>query len=142
MHVAKHRLKSQGGWTDVKAKLEAFDRTGLVDLIHDLYAVHKDNKAFLHARLALGEDVLEPYMKTLARWLWPDPFRNQDTSVSKAKQAISHYKKAVGDPAGLTELMVFYCEQAAGYCQGYRLSRGRILRYPGAYVRTSPRVAQ
>jgi hypothetical protein len=122
MHVAKHRLKSQPGWTDVKAKLEAFDRTGLVDLIHDLYAVHKDNKAFLHARFALGEDVLEPYMKTLARWLWPDPFRNQDTSVSKAKQAISHYKKAVGDPAGLTELMVFYCEQAAGYCQdiGYQ----------------------
>jgi hypothetical protein len=122
IHVTKHRLKSQGGWTDVKAKLEAFDRTGLVDLIHDLYAVHKDNKAFLHARLALGEDVLEPYMKTLARWLWPDPFRNQDASVSKAKQAISHYKKAVGDPAGLTELMVFYCEQAAGYCQdiGYQ----------------------
>jgi hypothetical protein len=28
----------------------------------------------------------------------------------------------VGDPAGLAELMVFYCEQAAGYCQdiGYR----------------------
>ena len=54
----------------------------------------------------------------IARWLWPDSFRNQDASVSKAKQAISHYKKgAVGDPAGLTELKVFYCEQAAGYCQ-------------------------
>jgi len=28
----------------------------------------------------------------------------------------------VGDPAGLTELLVFYCEQAAGYCQdvGYQ----------------------
>ena len=66
--------------------------------------------------------MLEPYKKTLARWLWPDAFRNQDTSVSKAKQAISHYKKAVGDPAGFTELMVFYCEQAAGFCQdiGYQ----------------------
>ena len=60
--------------------------------------------------------------ETIDRWLWPDPFRNQDTSVSKAKQAISQYKKAVGDPAGLTELLVFYCEQAAGYCQdiGYQ----------------------
>ena len=65
---------------------------------------------------------MEPYKKTIDRWLWPDPFRNQDTSVSKAKQAISQYKKAVGDPAGLTELLVFYCEQAAGYCQdiGYQ----------------------
>ena len=28
----------------------------------------------------------------------------------------------MGDPVGLTELMVFYCEQAAGYCQdiGYQ----------------------
>ena len=66
--------------------------------------------------------MLEPYKKTIDRWLWPDPFRNQDTSVSKAKQAISQYKKAVGDPVGLTELLVFYCEQAAGYCQdiGYQ----------------------
>ena len=91
-------------------------------MLHHLYAAHKDNQLFLHARFSLGEDVLEPYKKTIDRWLWPDPFRNQDTSVSQAKQAISHYKKAVGDPAGLTELMVFYCEQAAGYCQdiGYQ----------------------
>jgi hypothetical protein len=64
----------------------------------------------LLSRFGLGEDVLETYKKTIDRWLWPEPFRNQDTSVSKAKQAISHYKKAVGDPVGLTELMVFYCE--------------------------------
>jgi hypothetical protein len=38
------------------------------------------------------------------------------TSVARAKQAISDYKKAVGDPAGLAELMVFYCERAAGFC--------------------------
>ena len=43
-------------------------------------------------------------------------FRKQDTSVSQAKRAISDYKKAVGDPEGLAELMVFYCERAAGFC--------------------------
>ncbi len=120
--MTKREPKSQPTWTDVKAKLAAFDRTALLDLLHHLYAAHKDNQAFLHARFGLGEDVLEPYKKTIDRWLWPDPFRNQDTSVSKAKQAISQYKKAVGDPAGLTELLVFYCEQAAGYCQdiGYQ----------------------
>ena len=64
----------------------------------------------------MGEDALEPYKKTIDRWLWPDLFRNQDTSVSQAKRAISDYKKAVGDPEGLAELMVFYCEQAAGFC--------------------------
>jgi len=120
--MTKRESKSQLTWTDVKAQLATFDRTALLGLLHHLYAAHKDNQAFLHARFGLGEDVLETYKKTIDRWLWPDPFRNQDTSVSKAKQAISHYKKAVGDPVGLTELMVFYCEQAAGYCQdiGYQ----------------------
>jgi len=42
-------------------------------------------------------------------------FRRQDTSVSQAKRAISDYKKAVGDPEGLAELMVFYCERSAGF---------------------------
>ena len=120
--MTKREPKSQPTWTDVKAKLAAFDRTALLDLLHHLYTAHKDNQAFLHARFGLGEDVLEPYKKTIGRWLWPDPFRNQDTSVSKAKQAISHYKRAVGDAAGVAELLVFYCEQAAGYCQdiGYQ----------------------
>ena len=48
--------------------------------------------------------------------------RKQDTSVVKAKHAISSYRKAVGKPAGLAELMVFYCERAAGFCNdiGYQ----------------------
>jgi hypothetical protein len=120
--MIERKSKLHPTWTDVRAKLAAFDRPGLLDLIHHLYAAHKHNQAFLHARFGLGEDVLVPYKETIDRWLWPGPFRNQDTSVSKAKQAISQYKKAVGDLAGLTELMIFYCEQAAGYCQdvGYQ----------------------
>lgn len=114
--MAKRQSKSQPTWTDVKAKLADFDQAALLDLIHNLYAAHKDNQSFLHARFGLGEDVLEPYKKTIDRWLWPDVFRKQDTSVSRAKQAISDYKKAVGEPEGLAELMVFYCEQAAGFC--------------------------
>jgi len=98
---------SQPTWTDVKAKLAGFDKLGLLGLIQDLYAAHKDNQTFLHARLGLGEDILKPYKETIDRWIWPDVFRNQDTSVVKAKQAISGFKKAVGDPAGLAELMVF-----------------------------------
>jgi hypothetical protein len=114
--MGKRQSKSQPMWTDVKAKLAGFDRPGLLGLIQDLYAVHKDNRAFLHARFGLGEDALEPYKETIDRWLWPDVFRNQDPSVSKAKQAISNYKKAIGEPEGMVELMVFYCERSAGFC--------------------------
>ena len=115
-HMGKRQPKSLPTWTDVKAKLADFDRAALLDLIHNLYAAHKDNQLFLHARFGLEKDVLESYKETIDRWLWPDVLRNQDTSVARAKQAISDYKKAVGDPAGLAELMVFYCERAAGFC--------------------------
>ena len=104
-------------WTLVKAKLATFDRAELLGLVRDLYAADKENRTFLHARFGLGEDVLEPYKQTIERWLWPDVIRNQYTSVAKAKQAVANYKKAVGEPAGLADLMTFYCEQAAGFCR-------------------------
>jgi len=63
---------------------------------------------------------LEPYKRTIERWVAPDVFdRKATVSVAKAKQAISDYRKAVGDPAGLAELMVFYCERGAGFCRAY-----------------------
>src|SRR5216684_457244 len=121
-HMIKRQSKSQQRWSDVKAKLASVDRAGLLVLVQDLYGAHQDNRTFLHTRLGLGEDVLEPYKQTIDRWLWPDVFRKQDTSVAKAKQAIASYKKAVGEPAGLAELMVFYCERAGGFCSdiGYQ----------------------
>jgi hypothetical protein len=120
--MIKRQSKSQPKWTDVKTKLASLDRAGLLGLVQDLYAAHPDNRTFLHTRFGLGRDVLEPYKQTLDRWLWPDAFRKQDTSVANAKQAISNYKKAVGDPAGMAELMVFYCEQASGFASnvGYQ----------------------
>jgi hypothetical protein len=120
--MIRRQSKSQPTWTDVKTKLAGFDRTGLLGLVRDLYAAHKDNQTFLHTRLGLSEDVLKPYKQTIDRWLWPDVIRNQDPSVTKAKQAISNYQRAVGEPAGLAELMVFFCEQAAGFCNdvGYQ----------------------
>lgn len=112
--MAKRQSQSPT-WTDVKAKLADVDRTGLTGLLHDLYAASKDNQTFLHTRFSLGEDVLKPYKEKLDRWLWPDVLRNQDISLAKAKQAISSYRKAVGDPGGLAELMVCYCENAVGF---------------------------
>jgi hypothetical protein len=112
----ERQSKSHPTWTAVKAKLADFDRAALLDLIRSLYSANKDNQVFLHSRFGLGGEVLEPYKKVIDRWLWPDVLRKQDVSVSQAKQAISDYKKAVGDAEGVAELTVFYCEQAAGFC--------------------------
>lgn len=107
------------GWSDIKTHIVGFDRAGLLGLVQDLYAASKDNQDFLHARFAVAGDVLKPYKATISRWLWPDVIRNQDISVAQAKKAIASYRKAVGRPAELAELMVFYCEQAAGFSSEY-----------------------
>jgi hypothetical protein len=110
-----HMKKTAPSWSDLKAKLADLDRAGLIGLVQDLYAASKDNLAFLHARFGLGDDVLKPYKATIDCWLWPDVFKNQDTSVAKAKKAIADHKKAIGQPEGLAELAVFFCERAVGF---------------------------
>jgi hypothetical protein len=85
--------------------------------VQDLYAASKDNKAFLHARFGLGDDPLEPYKDVIIRWINPPDFRNP-ISVAKAKKAISDYKKALGQPEGLAELTVFYCEEVFDFLAG------------------------
>src|SRR5471030_3335709 len=99
--------KAAPSWSDVKTKLADFDRVGMLALVHDMYAANKDNQAFLHARFGLGADTLKPYKTNISR--------GQDTSISKAKKAIVDYKKAIGRPEDLAELMTYYCEQAAGF---------------------------
>jgi hypothetical protein len=115
--MGKRQKKPKATWVDVKAKLTSFDRAALLSLIQNLYASDHGNRAFLHARFGLGDDPLCPYKNTIDRWLWPDAFRGQQPSVSKAKEAITQYQKALGDPVGLAELLVFYCERAAGFCR-------------------------
>lgn len=109
------KTKKSTSWSDVKARLAHFDHDGLIGLVHDLYTANKHNQVFLHARFELGEDVLAPYKTVINRWLWPDALRNQTASVAEAKRSIADYKKAIGQPEGLAELMVFYCERASGF---------------------------
>jgi hypothetical protein len=115
--AAKKPQKSTPSWSDVKTNLADFDRASLLGLVHDLYAASKDNKAFLHARFALGEDPLEPFKDVITRWINPPDFCNP-ISVAKAKKAISDYKKAMGQPKGLAELTVFYCEEVFDFLAG------------------------
>jgi hypothetical protein len=85
--------------------------------VQDLYAASKDNRAFLHARLGLGHDQLQPFKANISSWICPDLMNNQAVSISKAKKAIADYKKAIGRPEGMAELSIFYCEEAFGFLE-------------------------
>jgi hypothetical protein len=104
-------------WNDVKTALMDFDRAGLRGLVQDLYAASKDNQAFLHARLGLGHDQLQPFKASISRWISPDLMKSQPISVSKAKKAIAEYKSAIGRSDRMAELSVFYCEEAFGFLE-------------------------
>jgi hypothetical protein len=126
-------------WKDVKEALLAFDRTGLLGLVQDLYAVSKDNREFLHARLGLGADPLAPYKARISRWICPDLMRNQAVSVAKAKKAIVDYKIAIGHPEELTELSIFYCEEAFSFVESCSFDDER---YFGALIHMYHQSAQ
>lgn len=115
------RPKAKPTWTDVKAKLTEFDRAGLMQLVSDLYAFHRDNQAFLHARFNLGKSPLDDYKKRIALALAPDLSRklNANISVASARKAISEYNKAVGDPLGVLELRIYFCEVAIKFSMEY-----------------------
>jgi hypothetical protein len=93
--------------SDVKVALLRFDRAGLLGLVQDLYTTSKDNQAFLHARLGLGDDQLQPFKVSISNWIYPDLAKSQPISISKAKKAIADYKKAIGRPDGMAELCIF-----------------------------------
>jgi hypothetical protein len=111
------RKSASPTWSDVKTALLDFDRAGLRGLVHDLYTASKDNQAFLHARLGLGHDHLQPFKASISRWISPDLMKGRPISVSKAKKTIADYKKAIGRPDGMAELSIFYCEEALSFLE-------------------------
>jgi hypothetical protein len=109
--------KDSPTWNNVRVALLHFDRAGLLGLMQDLYTANKENQTFLHARLGLGHDQLQPFKASISHWICPDVTKNGPISVSKAKKAIADYKKAVGRPDGMAELTIFYCEEAFGFLE-------------------------
>ncbi len=104
------RKASSPTWSVVKAAVIDLDQRQLVRLIADLYRSSKENQAFLHARLSVGDDPLGPYKKTINECMYPGTYSNRPIQVSKAKRAISSYSKARGDPLGEAELMILFVE--------------------------------
>ena len=113
--ISEQRNTGKPTWGNLKRRLIELEKKELLELIRDLYSASKENKAFLNTRFSLGSDVLTPYKSTIRRWMCPDVMLNQDYSVSKAKKAISNYRRAIGNPSGMAELAVFYCESCADF---------------------------
>ncbi len=97
-------------WKDIRAVLNTADIKYLLSLVGDLYALRKENQDFLHARFLKDASTLIPYKEAIEHYISPaEPWKNP-VKLSLARKAISDYRKAVGDPEGLSELMLYYAE--------------------------------
>ncbi len=97
-------------WSDVKARLEAFDHKGLVSLLGELYAASVANRRFLHSRLTPGSRTIEEYRQLVADAIYPDPFSKRRVSVRAAAAAIVEYRRSTGDASGTVDLMLTFVE--------------------------------
>lgn len=103
----------KGSWTAAKAELQRLDSCALIGLIKDLYDRASENRSFIDARLAIGDDPLIPFKKRIEVALYPDPVHGPPISISTARKAVSDYRRASDDPRGLLDLMLYYVECGA-----------------------------
>ena len=112
---------SSVGWSEIKKKLDGFDKIGLIALIKDLYNSSSDNKSFLSARFAdqaSNKAILEDYKERITVQFFPKRGLGK-LDLREAKRAISEYSKATSDTNGKLELMLTYVETGVDFIQSY-----------------------
>ena len=100
----------QPRWTDVRARLETFDRKGLLGLVHDLYQASTANRRFLEARFLPSPNALAKYQRLVSDAVFPDPLSHRRVALRDATAAITEYRRATGDLAGAVDLMLTFIE--------------------------------
>jgi len=106
-------------WIDVKKQIKGFNKKELFDLIRDFYHLSPDNKNFSHTRFSLGKDSLDPYKRIIQNTMDPDIEKNEALDMKTAKKAIKSYAKAVDNPQGEAELMIFFIECGNNFTLSY-----------------------
>lgn len=102
--------KRRRTWSEVKARLQTFDREGLVSLVADLYDASEANRRFLHSRLSPGSGTVEEYRRVVADAIYPDPFSTGRVRIRDAAAAITAYQRATADASGTVDLMLTFVE--------------------------------
>ena len=101
---------SHANWKTIRSNVNELAHEGLVGLVKELYNLNAQNQTFLEARFGNQQNGLEEYKRIIEENICPNEPWKRDISLSAGRQAIRDYKKARGDPEGLIDLMIFYCE--------------------------------
>jgi len=103
-------MTRDNSWRRLKAELQRLDAQELIGLIKALCDRDRESRSFVEARLAIGDDVLEPFRRRIQDALYPDPIHGPPISITAAKRAVSDYRRATDDLRGLLDLRLYYVE--------------------------------
>ena len=106
-------------WVDVQKHISSFDKKQLIALVGDLYRSSMDNKNFFHTRFSLGQDPLEPYKCVIENAIYPSLEDDEILNIDIANKAVKSYSKAIDNPQGEAELMVFHVECGNNFTLSY-----------------------
>lgn len=98
------------GWKLIRSRLNQTSQGDLISLVGEFYKLSAQNQVFLETRFGNQQDGLEEYKVIIKKNICPSEPWKKDVSLSTGRKAISDYKKALGNPEGLIELMLYYCE--------------------------------
>ncbi|MDM8515932.1 DUF6155 family protein [Desulfobacterales bacterium HSG16] len=111
--------KNKPSWVDVKKNVNCFEKKQLVDLVGDLYHLSSDNKDFFHVRFSIGDEPLKSYKQIIQHAMHPYLEGHEELDLDRADDAIEKYSKAIDNPGGEAELMIFYVECGNNFTLSY-----------------------
>lgn len=97
------------------------DANSLISLIHDLYALNKENKEYLQGRVggeAAYASLRENATKKIKHEFFPERGFGK-ARIAPVKKAFQSYKKATGDLIGTADLTLQFIEQFVKLCREY-----------------------
>ena len=97
-------------WKDIRSRLNQTSQGDLINLVGELYKLSQQTQLFLETRFGNQQGGLEEYKLIIEESICPAEPWKRDVSLSTGRKAIRDYKKALGDPEGLIDLMIYYCE--------------------------------
>jgi hypothetical protein len=117
--MARKKKQKKPSWKDIEKIINKFYKDQLIKLISDLYQLSSDNQDFLFTRFSIGDDPLSEYKKVIQDAIHPYLEDGEILDFEKAKDAIDRYSKAIDNPIGEAELMVFYVECGNNFTLSY-----------------------
>jgi hypothetical protein len=105
-----NRTAKNPGWAALKTQLDAFDRKGLLGLVHDMYDASETNRRFLEARFLPSSAAIEKYRRLIEAAVFPDPLSQRPIRLRDAGAVITEYRRSTGDVAGSVDLMLSFVE--------------------------------